>query len=76
MMARITDKAELAALVQRIKDASYTEDELPDLIDLLKRSTACPGVSDLIFYSSRPMSAAEVVEAALAHRPIILGDKT
>jgi len=45
----LTDKAELAALVQRIKDASYTEDELPDLIDLLKRSTVCPGVSDLIF---------------------------
>jgi hypothetical protein len=76
MMARITDKAELVALVQRIMDASYTEDELPDLMDLLKRSTACPGVSDLIFYSSRPMSAAEVVEAALAHRPIILSDKT
>ena len=75
MMPRITDKAEMVALAQRILDMRYTEEELPDLMDLLKRSTACPGVSDLIFYSSRPMSAGEVVDAALAHRPIILGDK-
>jgi hypothetical protein len=74
MTERITDRAEMVALVQRIMDARYTEEELPDLMDLLKRSTACPNVSDLIFYSSRPMSAAEIVEAALAHRPIILGD--
>jgi hypothetical protein len=74
MTARITDKAEMVALVQRIMDGLGTEEELADMVDLLKRSTACPAVSDLIFYSKRPMSAAEVVEAALAHRPIILGD--
>ena len=76
MTNRITDKAEMVALVQRIMDMHYTEEELPDLMDLLERSTACPEVSDFIFWPKRPMTAAEVVDAALAHRPIILGDQT
>ncbi len=71
MTNRITDKGEMIALVQRIMDARYTQEELPDLMDLL-RGTACPEVSELIFWPKRPMTAAEVVDAALAHRPIIL----
>lgn len=70
---RITDKTEMVALVQRILDGHYTDEESSGLMDLLKRSTACPNVSNLIFYPSRPMSAAEIVETALAHRSIILG---
>jgi hypothetical protein len=76
MLPRITDKSELVALVQRIMDMRYTEEELHDLLDVLERSTACPEVSDLIFHPKRPITAVEVVEAALAHRPIILGDRT
>lgn len=74
-MKRIAEKGELIALVQRILDLRYTEEELPGLLDLLVRSTGCPDVSDLIYYSKRPMTAAEIVDAALAHRPTILGDK-
>lgn len=76
MLPRITDKAEMVALVQRILDMRYTEEELHDLLDLLERSTACPEVSNLIFWPKRRMTAAEIVDTALAHRPIILGDKT
>jgi len=76
MLPRITDKEELAALVQRIIDMRYSEEEMPDILDLLVRSTGCPDVSVLIYWPKRPMSAAEIVDAALAHRPIILGDAT
>ena len=76
MLPRITDRAELIALVQRIMEARGTEEELHELLDLLERSTACPEVSDFIFCPKRPMTADEVVDAALAHRPIILGDRT
>jgi hypothetical protein len=72
MLPRITDRAELVALVQRIVDMRYTEEELPDLLDLLTRSTACPEASDLIFWPKREMTATEIVDAALAQRPIIL----
>jgi Colicin immunity protein / pyocin immunity protein len=76
MLNRITEKSEMVALVQRIIDIRYAEEELHDLMDQLKRSTGCPDVSDLIFWPQRPMTAAEIVDAALAHRPIILGDQT
>ena len=62
--------------VQRIMDMHYLEDELAEQLELLRRSTGCPGVSDLIFWPKRPMTAAEIVDEALAHRPIILGDRT
>ena len=76
MLPRITDRDELVALVQRIIDMRYSEEEMPDILDLLVRSTACPNVSDLIYWPKRPMTAAEIVDTALAHRPIILGDAT
>jgi hypothetical protein len=66
----------MVALVQRIIDMRYTEEELPDLMDQLKRSTGCPEVSEFIFWPKRPMTAAEIIDTALAHRPIILGDQT
>jgi hypothetical protein len=76
MQTHITDRAEIVALVQRIVDMRYTEEELSGLLDLLVRSTACPEGSDFIFHPKRPMTATEVVDSALAHRPIILGDRT
>lgn len=69
-------KAELVALVQRILDMRYSGEELAEKLDLLRRSTACPNVSDFIFHSKHPMSAAQIVDAALARRPIILGDRS
>lgn len=63
-------------MVQRIIDMRYSEEEMPDILDLLVRSTGCPGVSDMIFWPKHPMTAAEIVDASLAHRPIILDDKT
>ncbi len=74
MLEKITDKTELVALVQRILEMRYSEEELPDLMDLLKRSTACPSISDLIFYPNQMMSAEQIIETALKYRPIILGD--
>lgn len=76
MLPRITDRDELVALVQRIIDMRYSEGEMLDILDLLVRSTGCPDVSDLIYWAKRPMTAAEIVDTALSHRPIILGDAT
>ena len=74
MLARIPDKTEMIALVQRIIDMRYTEEELDDLLDLLARSTGCAAVSDLIFWPERELSAAEIIDAAMACPPIALGD--
>ncbi|WP_185117215.1 MULTISPECIES: e9imm peptide [Streptomyces] len=64
------------AVVQRIMDADYTsEEEVDGWLEMLDRALACPTghVSDLIFWPpERDLSAAEVVEQALAYRPIAL----
>jgi hypothetical protein len=65
-------RAEAVALVQRIMDAEHTSD---DEVDSLGRALACPSghVSDLIFWPpERELSADEVVDQALAYRPVAL----
>ncbi|MZF85753.1 bacteriocin immunity protein [Streptomyces sp. SID5643] len=68
--------AEAAALAQRIMDADYASDnEAADWLDRLDRALKCPSghVSGLIFWPpERELSADEVVEQALAYRPIPL----
>ncbi|MEU0227109.1 e9imm peptide [Streptomyces sp. NPDC006284] len=69
-------RAEAVALVQRIIEADYvSEDEVNDWLDRLDRALACPSghVNDLIFWPlERELSAEEVVDLALAYRPIAL----
>ncbi|MGE7391773.1 e9imm peptide [Streptomyces sp. NPDC004126] len=76
MSAVELSRAEAVALVQRVMDADYSsDDEVNDWLDLLDRALACPSgrVSDLIFWpAERELSAGEVVDEALAYRPIVL----
>ncbi|WP_206739470.1 e9imm peptide [Streptomyces sp. L2] len=69
-------RAEAVALVQRIMDADYASDEEVDRgLDSLDRALACPAgyVGNLIFWPpERELSADEVVDQALAYRPIAL----
>ncbi|MFD7242271.1 e9imm peptide [Streptomyces massasporeus] len=67
-------RAEAVALVQRIMQADYaSDDELDAWLDRLDRALACPSghVGDLIFWPrGLDLSADEVVDQALAYRPI------
>ncbi|MER7203342.1 e9imm peptide [Streptomyces sp. CB01635] len=69
-------RAEAVALVQRIMEADYaSEGEVNDWLDRLDRALACPSghVSGLVFWPpQRELSAEEVVDHALAYRPIAL----
>ena len=67
------DRTELIAIVRRIMDADGTESELDALIDTLDSNVPHPGVTDLIFWSQDgdEPTAEQVVDAALAYRPII-----
>lgn len=64
------------ALVQRIMDADFaSEAEVDSRLEMLERALACPTgyVSDLIFWPPESeLSADEVVDTALAYRPIAL----
>ncbi|MEU6883092.1 e9imm peptide [Streptomyces sp. NPDC046712] len=69
-------RAEAVALEQRIMEADYaSEGEANDWLDRLDRALACPSghVSGLVFGPpKRELSAEEVVDHALAYRPIAL----
>ena len=77
---------ELIALVERIMRVESSEEAEEDrLIELFESSVAHPAASDLIFYPhkyfgeafrDRSPSAEQVVESALAYRPIQLGPES
>ncbi|MFB6391631.1 e9imm peptide [Polymorphospora lycopeni] len=62
---------QVIVLVERIMNGEYADDEeLDRWLDRLARDLVCPSVADLIFWPPTPLSAAEVVERALAYQPI------
>ncbi|MFD5284236.1 e9imm peptide [Streptomyces rubrogriseus] len=76
MSAGGMSRAEAVVLVQRIMDAEYaSDDEVDGWLARLDRALSCPSghVSDLIFWSpEQELSADEVVDRALAYRPVVL----
>ncbi|MFI0504253.1 e9imm peptide [Streptomyces albogriseolus] len=76
MSAGEMSRAETVVLVQRIMDADYASDgEVDDWLEGLGRALACPSVRvrDLIFWPPEgELSADEVVDQALAYRPVAL----
>jgi len=63
---------ELIQMVQQLIDATLPEDEEDALVEELKNSVLHPRVTDLIYYSDPELTAEEVVDQALAYRPVEL----
>ena len=66
------ERAELIALVERIVSVDGTEEEIQEMLNVIRRSVPHPTVSDLIFHSTPALSPTQVVDQALAYQPIIL----
>lgn len=64
------DRKELIDLVSKIKNCEGTEEEIDNMIVLLEENVIYPDISDLIFYNEK--SAEEIVDIALAYKPIKL----
>ena len=64
------DREELIRLVERIMRCEGTEEEQDDLLELLEKNVLDPQVSNYIFYEEN--TPEEVVDKALAYKPIIL----
>ena len=62
----------LIRMVRQLAEARLTEEEEDRLLEELRASVPHPRVSDLIFHADPPLTAEEVVDRALAHRPIEL----
>ena len=63
-------KEELIELVEKIMKCEGTEEEVDNMIDVLKKNVIDPEVTNYIFYEEN--TPEEVVEKALAYKPIIL----
>lgn len=65
------ERAQLLTLLKRLMQDRLPEEEQDALLELLTRETGHPNLSDLIYFEN--LSPEEVLERALAYRPIELG---
>jgi hypothetical protein len=65
-------KGQLVELVGKLQRSEGTEDEQMGWLLLLDRNVPHPAISDLIYHSEGELTAEEIVEQALAYKPIQL----
>ncbi|ANF95597.1 bacteriocin immunity protein [Paenibacillus bovis] len=66
------DREQLIALVNKIQSGEGSEQEQDDLLEQLQQNVPHPGVSDLIYWDKRELTAEQIVDEALAYEPIRL----
>lgn len=66
------NREQLIALVQKIKEAKGTEEDQERHIALLRQAVLDPKVTDYIYWSKEELTAEQVVDKAVAYRPILL----
>ncbi|MFS8211914.1 bacteriocin immunity protein [Paenibacillus polymyxa] len=66
------DRSELIELVEKIIRGEGTEEEIDSMLTIVMQNTPHPGISNLIYWDDRDLSAAEIVDEALRYQPIIL----
>lgn len=62
----------LVELVRKLMNAEGTEDELDEMLNELQQQLPYAEISNLIFWDDLDLTPEQIVEEALAARPIIL----
>lgn len=65
-------REEAITLVQRLTAEGISEADQDELLEALARGLVCPHISDYIFWDPAELTAEQVVDKALAYRPIAL----
>ncbi|MFB6366304.1 e9imm peptide [Paenibacillus elgii] len=65
-------REELIGLVEQVMRCSGEEWEMDIWLDMITSSVADPSISNYIFWSDEDLSAEEIVDKALAYKPILL----
>ncbi|MEV7906894.1 hypothetical protein [Streptomyces anulatus] len=63
---------DLVRLVTSIMEVRGSEEEVDEMLDLLRKNVPDPNVSDLIYYADPELTAEQVVDAAMEYRPFAL----
>ncbi|CAN7743057.1 bacteriocin immunity protein [Paenibacillus sp. LjRoot56] len=67
---KVLIKEELIELVRKIMNVEGSEEEIDNMIEILKSNVPHPEVSDLIYWNENELTAEQVVEQALSYKPI------
>ncbi|WP_410982832.1 e9imm peptide [Bacillus cereus] len=65
-------KDELVTLVQKLMDGEGEEWEQTIWLDMVESSVVDPKISDYIFWSDEELTAREIIDKALAYKPLQL----
>ncbi|WP_236146692.1 hypothetical protein [Paenibacillus xylanilyticus] len=68
----MSDHAQLVEQVRKLMNAKGTEAELDDMLTELQQQLPYAEISNLIFWDDRDLTPEQIVEEALAARPIQL----
>ncbi|MES9690137.1 bacteriocin immunity protein [Bacillus toyonensis] len=71
MLKKLT-REELINLVSKIVESEGTEEEIDEMIEIVKRNVPHPELSDLIYWNDEDLTPEQIVDIALAYTPIQL----
>ncbi|PGA04424.1 bacteriocin immunity protein [Bacillus toyonensis] len=72
MYVKKLTREELINLVSKIVESEGTEEEIDEMIEIVKRNVPHPELSDLIYWNDEDLTPEQIVEIALAYTPIQL----
>ena len=59
-------------LVNRIVECEGSEEEIDEMIEVVKRNVPHPEISDLIYWNDEELTPEQIVDKALEYKPIQL----
>ena len=71
MLKKLT-REELINLVNRIVKCEGSEEEIDEMIEVVKRNVPHPEISDLIYWNKEELTPEQIVDKALEYKPIQL----
>ncbi|WP_454054447.1 bacteriocin immunity protein [Clostridium sp. Marseille-Q7071] len=71
MLKQLT-REELISLVSKIVECEGIEEEIDEMIEVVERNVPHPEVSDLIYWNEEDLIPEQIVDIALAYKPIQL----
>ena len=71
MLKKLT-REELINLVNKIVECESSEEEIDEMIEVVKRNVPHPEISDLIYWNEEELTPEQIVDKALDYKPIQL----
>ena len=71
MLKKLT-REELTNLVNKIVECEGSEEEIDEMIEIVKRTVPHPEISDLIYWNEEELTPEQIVDKALNYKPIEL----